>query len=84
MVTSSTNVQQDEADRLKTLLQYEILDTLPDPAFDEITRMAASICQAGYAYIGFLDAQFVLTEGDDVARRLVDRPHPALGDPHAQ
>jgi two-component system, OmpR family, sensor histidine kinase VicK len=55
MVSSSATVQHDETERLKTLLQYEILDTLPDPAFDEIARMAASICNAPYAFIGFLD-----------------------------
>jgi PAS domain S-box-containing protein len=55
MLSSSTTVQHDETERLKSLLQYEILDTLPDPAFDEIARMAASICQAPYAFIGFLD-----------------------------
>src|SRR3984957_561248 len=55
MLSSSTTVQHDETERLKCLLQYEILDTLPDPAFDEIARMAASICGAPYAFIGFLD-----------------------------
>jgi two-component system, OmpR family, sensor histidine kinase VicK len=55
MLTSSTTAQHDETERLKSLLQYDILDTLPDPAFDEIARMAASICNAPYAFIGFLD-----------------------------
>ncbi len=55
MLSSSTNVQHDETERLKSLLQYDILDTLPDPAFDEIARMAASITRAPYAYIGFID-----------------------------
>src|ERR1700753_2030170 len=55
MPSSSASVQHDETERLKSLLQYEILDTLPDPAFDEIARLAASICQAPYAFIGFLD-----------------------------
>ncbi|MGC2403250.1 MAG: PAS domain S-box protein [Acidobacteriaceae bacterium] len=55
MHSSSTSVQHDETERLKALLQHEILDTLPDPAFDEIARMAASICNAPYAFIGFLD-----------------------------
>jgi len=55
MLSSSSGVQHDETERLKSLLQYEILDTLPDPAFDEIARMAASICNAPYAFIGFLD-----------------------------
>src|SRR6202161_4579637 len=55
MLSSSTTVQHDETERLNSLLQYEILDTLPDPAFDEIARKAASICNAPYAFIGFLD-----------------------------
>jgi two-component system, OmpR family, sensor histidine kinase VicK len=55
MLSSSTTVQHDETERLKSLLQYDILDTLPDPAFDEIARMAAAICNAPYAFIGFLD-----------------------------
>ena len=55
MLSSSSSVQHDETERLKSLLQYEILDTLPDPAFDEIARMASSICNAPYAFIGFLD-----------------------------
>src|ERR1700753_1971026 len=46
ILSTSASVQHDETERLKTLLQYEILDTLPDPAFDEIARMAASICNA--------------------------------------
>jgi two-component system sensor histidine kinase VicK len=55
MLSSSTSVQHDETERLKSLVQYDILDTLPDPAFDEIARMAASICTAPFAFIGFLD-----------------------------
>jgi two-component system, OmpR family, sensor histidine kinase VicK len=55
MLSSSTSVQHDETERLKSLLQYDILDTLPDPAFDEIARMAAMVCNAPYAFIGFLD-----------------------------
>jgi PAS domain S-box-containing protein len=55
MHSSSTSVQHDETERLRSLLQYDILDTLPDPAFDEIARMAASICSAPFAFIGFLD-----------------------------
>src|SRR5271155_3332502 len=55
MLSSSTSMQHDETERLRSLVQYDILDTLPDPAFDEIARMAASICSAPYAFIGFLD-----------------------------
>ncbi len=53
--TAATVMHRHEAERVKALLEYEILDTLPDPAFDEITRLAASICGAPYAFIGFVD-----------------------------
>ena len=52
---AATVMHRHEAERVKALLEYEILDTLPDPAFDEITRLAASICGARYAFIGFVD-----------------------------
>ena len=55
MLSSSAIVQFDETERLKTLLQYEILDSLPDPAFDEIAHLAALTAKAQYAYIGFVD-----------------------------
>ncbi len=48
-------MHRDEAERLKSLSQYEILDTLPDPALDEITRLAANFCRAPFAYISFID-----------------------------
>jgi PAS domain S-box-containing protein len=54
-----TMMHKDEAERLKSLAQYEILDTLPDPALDEITRLAAAYCRAPYAYISFIDANRV-------------------------
>ncbi|HEX3663201.1 MAG TPA: PAS domain S-box protein [Acidobacteriaceae bacterium] len=53
----ATNPQWSEAERLKSLLEYDILDTPPDPAFDEIVRVAADVTGAPYAYLGFLDAQ---------------------------
>ena len=55
MLSSSASVQYGETERLKSLLQYDILDTLPDPAFEEIARLASTICKAQYAFIGFLD-----------------------------
>src|ERR1700678_3331930 len=51
----TTVMHRDEAERVKALLEYEILDTLPDPAFDEIARLAASISNAPYAFIGLVD-----------------------------
>jgi PAS domain S-box-containing protein len=49
-------VHSSEAERLKSLLEYDILDTPPDPAFDEIVRVAAQVTGAPYAYLGFVDA----------------------------
>jgi hypothetical protein len=34
-----------EAERLKQLRDYEILDTLPENQFDDLTRLAAQICE---------------------------------------
>ena len=48
--------QRSEAERLKALLEYDILDTPPDPSFDEIVRVAAQVTGAPYAYLGFIDA----------------------------
>lgn len=55
MLSPGAIVHEDETKRLTALRQYDILDTLPDPAFDEIARLAASICNATYAFIGFVD-----------------------------
>ena len=59
MLSLSAIVQHDETERLKHLQHYEILDTLPDPAFDQIVRMAARVSKAPYAFIGFLDGSRV-------------------------
>ena len=45
----------DEANRLAALRQYDILDTLPEQAFDDLTLLAARICNAPIAGIGFID-----------------------------
>ena len=52
----ATSAQWSEAERLKSLHEYDILDTPTDPAFDEIVRVAAQVTGAPYAYLGFLDA----------------------------
>ena len=56
MTLDATLLQREEAERLKALQQYETLDSLPDPALDDIARLAADICHAPYAYVGFIDA----------------------------
>jgi two-component system, cell cycle sensor histidine kinase and response regulator CckA len=45
----------DEKRRLEILWQYEVLDTPPEEAFDEITALAAHICEAPIALISLVD-----------------------------
>ncbi|MEP0783228.1 EAL domain-containing protein [Trichocoleus sp. DQ-A1] len=45
-----------EAGRLKALQQYEILDTSPEQAFDDLARVAAHICGTPIALISLVDA----------------------------
>ncbi|MGB7926350.1 MAG: PAS domain S-box protein [Pyrinomonadaceae bacterium] len=47
----------DEAARLDALSQYKILDTTPEQAFDDLTQLAAQICQTSMALISFVDAE---------------------------
>ena len=45
----------DEAQRLRSLREYHVLDTSPEAAFDELTLLAARICQVPIALISFVD-----------------------------
>jgi diguanylate cyclase (GGDEF)-like protein len=45
-----------EPARLEALRHYEILDTLPEQAYDDITRIAAYIAQSPIALISLIDA----------------------------
>ncbi|WP_431311044.1 PAS domain-containing protein [Methylobacterium nigriterrae] len=42
--------------RLAALRSYDILDTSPEPEFDDIAQMAAQACDAPMAHINFIDA----------------------------
>ena len=46
---------RDEAARLEALHRYWVLDTPPEPAFDDITFLAASVCKTPVALISFVD-----------------------------
>jgi two-component system, OmpR family, sensor histidine kinase VicK len=45
-----------ESDRLQALYQYKILDTAAERGFDDITQLAAQICQAPIAFVGLSDS----------------------------
>jgi PAS domain S-box-containing protein len=44
-----------ESDRLQALHQYKILDTAAERGFDDITQLAAQICQTPIALVGLLE-----------------------------
>jgi PAS domain S-box-containing protein len=46
-----------EAQRLEELLQYKILDSPDEQAFDDLTRLAAYICGTPISLISLIDAQ---------------------------
>jgi len=48
-------VPQDEKKRLKVLWQYDVLDTVPEEVFDDLTELAAYICEAPIALISLVD-----------------------------
>ena len=48
-------IPENEAARLETLRQYQILDTESEEAFDDLTRLASYICQTPAALISLVD-----------------------------
>ena len=46
---------KNEVLRLKVLWQYDVLDTVPEAVFDELTSLAALICDAPIALISLID-----------------------------
>jgi GAF domain-containing protein len=48
-------IPQNEKKRLKVLWQYEVLDTVPEEVFDDLTDLAAKICEAPIALISLVD-----------------------------
>ncbi|MHC5721904.1 MAG: hypothetical protein ACYTX0_60270, partial [Nostoc sp.] len=47
---------ENETQRIKSLLQYKILDTRSEPVFDDLTRLASYICGTPIALIGLIDS----------------------------
>lgn len=49
-------IPDNEAARLETLRQYQVLDTDSEEVFDDLTHLAAYLCQAPTALISLVDA----------------------------
>ena len=48
-------IPKTETKRLKVLWQYDVLDTVPEEIFDDLTDLAAKICEAPIALISLVD-----------------------------
>ncbi len=48
-------IPANETKRLKVLWEYEVLDTVPEEVFDDLTELAAKICEAPIALISLVD-----------------------------
>jgi len=51
----SAGNSESEKKRLKVLWQYDVLDTIPEALFDDLTELAAGICEAPIALISLVD-----------------------------
>src|SRR5437868_2679984 len=51
----NSSARTDEKQRLKVLWQYDVLDTVPEEVFDDLTELAARICEAPIALITLVD-----------------------------
>jgi diguanylate cyclase (GGDEF)-like protein/PAS domain S-box-containing protein len=54
-VVGDSPILPNEQERLKALDRYGILDSSPEKAFDDITKIAAQICGAPISVVGFVD-----------------------------
>ncbi len=84
-----------EAQRLQALQRYQILDTPPEPDFDELSGLAAALCDAPIALVCLVDAERAWFKSQvglattELARELsfcdraIGRPHELLVVPDA-
>jgi GAF domain-containing protein len=77
---------KNEKQRLEVLWHYDVLDTVPEEVFDEMTDLAATICEAPIALISLVDEDrqwFKAKKGmsvSETARDISFCAHTILGD----
>ena len=57
MNNRSYPIPENETSRLKALQEYKVMDTLPEQAYDNFTRLASLICKTPIALITLLDEE---------------------------
>jgi diguanylate cyclase (GGDEF)-like protein len=57
MSNTSYPIPHNEISRLKALQEYKVMDTLPEQAYDNFTKLAALICSTPIALITLLDEE---------------------------
>ena len=68
-------IPDDEAGRVRNLYEYNILDTAPEPAYDEIAQLAAQLCHVPTAFVLLMDeARYWMKSGVSMTRRLTEAP----------
>src|SRR6202042_3546012 len=50
---------KDEALRIEALNQYEVLNSAPDPVLDDLTQLAAQICETPIAAVSFIGSDHI-------------------------
>src|SRR5260370_31346970 len=55
---------KDEALRIEALNQYEVLNSAPDPVLDDLTQLAAQICDTPVAAVSFIGSDRILIRSD--------------------
>ena len=54
LVEMNALLVKDEALRIEALNQYEVLNSAPDPVLDDLTQLAAQICDTPVAAVSFI------------------------------
>ncbi|MBW4891168.1 PAS domain S-box protein [Mucilaginibacter sp. HMF5004] len=56
MIIDRNPVPDNDDERVRALMSYDIMDTLPEEDYDAINRLAAYICQAPISLVTFINA----------------------------